>query len=133
MLSEQSMDVSYVIDNVVQGIMANDVSVYIDEFNFILDRAIMGEGLVINKMLDGVRLVVRNKPDEVISLGFCPKLNLLLSIYKKRWQNLKEFKPVWSFNYLYEIAEFLKEQNYVEDEAIKYWLTDPFVQRFIRQ
>jgi hypothetical protein len=93
----------------------------------------MGEGLVINKMLDGVRLVVRNKPDEVISLGFCPKLNLLLSIYKKRWQNLKEFKPVWSFNYLYEIAEFLKEQNYVEDEAIKYWLTDPFVQRFIRQ
>lgn len=133
MLSEQSMDVSYVIDNVVQGIMANGVSLYIDEFNFILDRAILGEGLTINKMLDGVRLVVRNKPDEVISLGLCPKLNLLLSVYQSRWQELKEFKPVWSFNYLYEIAEFLKEQNYVEDEAIKYWLTDPFVQRFIRQ
>lgn len=133
MLSEQSMDVSYVIDNVVQGIMANGVSLYIDEFNFILDRAILGEGLTINKMLDGVRLVVRNKPDEVISLGLCPKLNLLLSVYQSRWQELKEFKPVWSFNYLYEIAEFLKEQNYVEDEAIKYWLTDPFVLRFIRQ
>ena len=39
MLSEQSMDVSYVIDNVVQGIMANGISAYIDEFNFILDRA----------------------------------------------------------------------------------------------
>ena len=133
MLSEQSMDVSYVIDNVVHGIMANGISAYIDEFNFILDRAITGDGSTINKMLNGVRLVVKKKPDEVISLGFCPKLNLLLSIYKKRWQNLKEFKPVWSFNYLYEIAEFLKGQNYVEDEAITYWLTDPFVQRFIRQ
>ena len=133
MLSEQSMDVSYVIDNVVQGIMANGVSAYIDEFNFILDRAITGGGSTINKMLDGVRLVVKKKPDEVISLGFCPKFNLLLSIYKKRWQDLKEFKPVWSFNYLYEIAEFLKGQNCVENEAITYWLTDPFVQRFIRQ
>ena len=133
MLSEQSMDVSYVIDNVVQGIMANGISAYIDEFNFILDRAIMGEGLTINKMLDGVRFVVKNKPDEVISFDLCPKLNLLLSIYKKQWQCLKEFKPVWSFNYLYEIAEFLKGQNYVENEAITYWLTDPFVQRFIRR
>ena len=133
MLSEQSMDLSYVIDNVVQGIMANGISAYIDEFNFILDRAIMGEGLTINKMLDGVRFVVKNKPDEVISFDLCPKLNLLLSIYKKQWQCLKEFKPVWSFNYLYEIAEFLKGQNYVENEAITYWLTDPFVQRFIRK
>ena len=133
MLSEQSMDVSYVIDNVVQGIMANGVSAYIDEFNFILDRAITGDGLTLNKMLDGVRLVVRNKPDEVKSLGLCSKLNLLLSIYQKRWQDLKEFKPVWSFNYLYEIADFLKEQNCVENEAITYWLTDPFVQRFLRK
>ncbi len=133
MLSEQSMDVSYVIDNVVQGIVANGVSVYIDEFNFILDRAIMGEGLIINKMLDGVRLVVRNKPDEIVSLGFCPKLYTLLSIYKDRWLKLREFKPVWSFNYLYEIADFLNRKGYDKDEVITYWLADPFVHRFIRQ
>lgn len=133
MLSEQSMDVSYVIDNVVQGIVANGVSAYIDEFNFVLDRAIMGEGLTINKMLDGVRLVVRNKPDEIVSLGFCPKLYTLLSIYKDRWLKLREFKPVWSFNYLYEIADFLNRKGYDKDEVITYWLADPFVHRFIRQ
>lgn len=133
MLSEQSMDVSYVIDNVVQGILANGVSAYINEFNFILDRAIIGEGLTINKMLDGVRLVVRNKTDEIVSLGFCPKLYTLLSIYKDRWLKLREFKPVWSFNYLYEIADFLRENGYDKDKVITYWLTDPFVQRFVRQ
>lgn len=133
MLSVQSMDVSFAIDNVVQGIVAKDLETYQNEFSFILDQAIVGEGLAINKMLDAIRWCINNNPKEIVSLGFSPKLYTLLSIYKDRWQQLREFKPVWSFNYLYEIAEFLKGQNYVEDEVIKYWLTDPFVQRFIRQ
>ena len=133
MLSVQSMDVSFAIDNVVQGIVAKDLETYQNEFSFILDQAIVGEGFAINKMLDAIRWCINNNPKEIVSLGFSPKLYTLLSIYKDRWQQLREFKPVWSFNYLYEIAEFLKGQNYVEDEAIKYWLTDPFVQRFIRQ
>ena len=133
MLSVQSMDVSFAIDNVVQGIIAKNLETYHNEFSFILDQAIVGEGLAINKMLEAVRWCVNNNPKEIVSLGFCTKLYTLLFIYKDRWQQLREFRPVWSFNYLYEIAEFLKGQNYVEDEAIKYWLTDPFVLRFIRQ
>lgn len=133
MLSVQSMDVSFAIDNVVQGIVAKNLKTYHNEFGFILDQAIVGEGHAINKMLDAIRWCINNNPKEIVSLGFCPKLYTLLSIYKNRWQQLREFTPVWSFNYLFEIAEFLKGHKISEDETITYWLTDPFVMRFIRQ
>lgn len=132
LISKQSMDISYAINNIVQGIKAKGISSYLNEFNFIIDKAIIGEGLNVNENLKCIRTVIKEKGDEVISLKLCDKLHNLIIIYKKRWTSIIEFKPVWSFNYLYEISSFLKDNGYSNSDAVKYWLTDSFVQRFIR-
>lgn len=132
LISKQSMDISYAMNNIVQGIKAKGISSYLNEFNFIIDRAIIGDGLNVNENLKCIRTVIKKKGDEVISLELCSKLHDLIIIYKKRWTNIIEFKPVWSFNYLYEISSFLKDNGYSNSDAVKYWLTDPFVQRFVR-
>lgn len=132
MLSEQSADADFAMDNVIQGIKAEGLSKYLDEFNFILDRAIMGDDLVINAVLHKIRIVVEKYPEQVKSANLCSKLHTMISIYKERWMTYLEFKPVWSFNNLYVIANFLKKNGFEESESIKYWLTDSFVMKFIR-
>ena len=132
LISKQSMDISYAINNIVQGIKARSISNYLDEFNLIIDRAIIGDSSNINEYLRCIRTVVKEKGNEVVSLELCNKLHNLIIIYMKRWMNLIEFKPVWSFNYLYEISSFLKDNGYSNSSAVKYWLTDSFVQRFVR-
>ena len=132
MLSEQSADIDGALDNVMCGIDAQGLSAYLNEFNFILDKAIIGEGTTINRTLELIRCVVNDYPKEIVELQLCSKLHTLLSIYKDRWTQLREFKPVWSFNYLYKIAEFLKEKDRDDSETVNYWLSDSFVQRFIR-
>lgn len=132
MLSEQSADADFAMDNVVQGIKAEGLSKYLDEFNFILDRAIMGDNLIINAVLHKIRIVVEKYPEQVVVANLCPKLHTLISIYKERWMSYQEFKPVWSFNNLHVVADFLKINGYKDSEAVSYWLSDSFVQLFIR-
>lgn len=132
MLSEQPADIDGIMDDVMHGIDAQGLSVYLNEFNFILDKAIIGEGTTINRALELIRCVVNDHPNEIIELNLSDKLHVLLSIYKDRWPKLQEFKPVWSFNYLYTIAEFLRNNGLNESEAVNYWLEDTFVQQFIR-
>lgn len=132
MLSKQSVDADYAMDNVVQGIKANGLSTYLNEFNFILDRAILGDGLIINAILRRIRIVVENFPGQVIEANLCSKLHTIITIYKEHWATYEEFKPVWSFNHLYIIADFLKKNGYKDSESVAYWLNDSFVQIFIR-
>lgn len=132
MLSEQSMDADFAMDNVIQGIKAKGLSEYLDEFNFILDKALMGDCLIINSILHKIRIVVKEYPKQVVDAKLCSKLHTLLSIYKGNWSTYREFRPVWSFNHLHIIADFLKTNGYEESDAVSYWLDDPFVQIFIR-
>lgn len=132
MLSEQSVDADFAMDNVVQGIKANGLLAYLNEFNFILDRAIVGDGLIINSVLQKIRVVVEKFPEQIISANLCSKLHTIISLYKERWSTYKEFKPMWSFNHLYMIADFLKKNGCGDSEAVSYWLNDSFVQIFIR-
>ena len=132
MMSEQPFDVAGVMEDVMRGIDARGLSAYLNEYNFILDKAIIGEGTTINRALELIRCVVNAHPNEIIEMNLCDKLHVLLSIYKDRWPKLQEFKPVWSFNYLYTIAKFLKNNGFEESEIVNYWLTDSFVQTFIR-
>ncbi len=133
MMSEQSFDVAGVMEDVMRGIDAQGLSAYLNEFNFILDKAIIGEGTTINRTLEIICRIVDNHPKETVELQLCSKLHILLSIYKDRWTQLQEFKPVWSFNHLYKIAKFIKEKDRDDSETINYWLSDSFVQRFIRK
>lgn len=132
MLSKQSADADYAMDNVTQGIIAQGLCQYLDEFNFILDRAIMGDSQIINVILKTIRIVVERKPEDIKKYNFCSKLYTILSIYKDNWNTYQEFKPVWSFNHLNVIAEFLKKNGFDNNESIKYWLTDSFVMKFVR-
>ena len=132
MLSEQSADADFAMDNVIQGIKAEGLSKYLDEFNFIMDRAIMGDCLIINAVLHKIRIVVENYPEQVKSANLCSKLHTLITIYIERWMTYQEFKPVWSFNNLHVIADFLRINGYKDSESVSYWLNDPFVQKFIR-
>lgn len=132
MLSEQPYDVDSAMEDVMHGIEAQGISAYLDEFNFILDKTIMGEGTTINTALRKICYIVENHPKEIVKLQLCSKLHTLLSIYKDRWTQLREFKPVWSFNYLYKIAKFIKENGQYDSEIVNYWLSDSFVLLFIR-
>jgi hypothetical protein len=132
MMSEQPFDVAGVMEDVMRGIDAQELSAYLNEFNFILDKAIIGEGTTINRALEIIRRIVDNHPKEIIELKLDDKLHVLLSVYKDRWSTLPEFKPVWSFNYLRTIASFLKDNGYKDSDVVSYWLNDPYVQIFIR-
>ena len=132
MLSIQPSDVASVMEDVMHGIDAQGLSAYLNEFNFILDKAIIGEGTTINRALEIIRHIVLQHPDEIINLNLCDKLHVLLSIYKGRWSILPEFKSVWSFNYLHSIACFLQDNGYKDSDAVSYWLKDSFVKLFIR-
>lgn len=133
MLSEQSAEVSSAMEDVVYGIEAKGLSAYLNEFNFIIDKTIIGEGTTINSALWIISSVVDNHSSEINDCKLCSKLHTLLSVYKDRWPQLQEFNPVWSFNHLRSIAVFIQSNGYKDSDAVSYWLNDSFVQRFIRE
>ena len=132
MLSEQSVDAVFAMDNVVKGMKANGFCTYLNEFNFILDRAIIGDGLIINSVLQKISFIVEEFPEQIVTANLCSKLHTIISLYKEHWSKQEEFKPMWSFNHLYIIAEFLKRNEYKDSDSVSYWLNEPFVQTFIR-
>ena len=132
MMSEQPFDIAGVMEDVMRGIDAQGLSAYLNEFNFILDKTIIGEGTTINRALEIIHRIVDNHPKDIIELKLDVKLHVLLSIYKDSWPTLREFKPVWSFNYLQSIASFLRDNGYKDSDVVSYWLNDSFVQLFIR-
>ena len=120
------------MDNVIQGIRAKGFDNYLNEVNFILDRAIMGDSLIINALLQKISMLVENYKDEIYEANLCPKLHTLLTIYKNHWADYHEFRPAWSFSHLYVIAKYLKDKGFGESESVAYWMNDPYVQTFIR-
>ena len=132
MLSEQTTDANYAMDNVIQGIRAKGFDNYLNEVNFILDRAIMGDSLIINALLQKISMLVENYKDEIYEANLCPKLHTLLTIYKNHWADYHEFRPAWSFSHLYVIAKYLKDKGFGESESVAYWMNNPYVQTFIR-
>lgn len=106
MLSEQSADVSNGIDNIVQGIRSSGVKSYHNEINFIVDRAIIGEQIVLSKNLSVIEWLIRNYEQDFKEMQIDSKLLVLLSVYKNRWQDMDEFRPDHSFEDLYYIANY---------------------------
>ena len=111
MLSEQSADVSNGIDNIVQGIRSSGLKSYHNEINFIVDRAIIGEQIVLSKNLSVIEWLIRNYEQDFKEMQIDSKLLVLLSVYKNRWQEMDEFRPDHSFEDLYYIANYLKKRR----------------------
>ena len=130
MLSEQSADVSNGIDNIVQGIRSSGLKSYHNEINFIVDRAIIGEQIVLSKNLSVIEWLIRNYEQDFKEMQIDSKLLVLLSVYKNRWQEMDEFRPDHSFEDLYYIANYLKKEGH-DNDSIQYWLTDSFVSIFL--
>lgn len=130
MLSEQSADVSNGIDNIVQGVRSSGLKSYHNEINFIVDRAIIGEQIVLSKNLSVIEWLIRNYELDFKKMQIDSKLLVLLSVYKNRWQDMDEFRPDHSFENLHYIANYLKKEGY-DNDSIQYWLTDSFVRIFL--
>ena len=130
MLSEQSADVSNGIDNIVQGVRSSGLKSYHNEINFIVDRAIIGEQIVLSKNLSVIEWLIRNYEQDFKEMQIDSKLIVLLSVYKNRWQDMDEFRPDHSFEDLYYIANYLKREGH-DNDSIQYWLTDSFVRIFL--
>ena len=130
MLSEQSADVSNGIDNIVQGVRSSGLKLYHNEINFIVDRAIIGEQIVLSKNLYVIEWLIRNYEQDFKEMQIDSKLLVLLSVYKNRWQEMDEFRPDHSFEDLYYIANYLKKEGH-DNDSIQYWLTDSFVRIFL--
>ncbi|WP_424036240.1 SIR2 family protein [Prevotella histicola] len=130
MLSEQSADVSNGIDNIVQGVRSSGLKSYYNEINFIVDRAIIGEQIVLSKNLSVIEWLIRNYEQDFKEMQIDSKLLVLLSVYKNRWQDMDEFRPDHSFEDLYYIANYLKKEGH-DNDSIQYWLTDSFVRIFL--
>ena len=130
MLSEQSADVSNGIDNIVQGVRSSGLKSYHNEINFIVDRAIIGEQIVLSKNLSVIEWLIRNYEQDFKEMQIDSKLIVLLSVYKNRWQDMDEFRPDHSFEDLYYIANYLKKEGH-DNDSIQYWLTDSFVHIFL--
>lgn len=111
MLSEQSADVSNGIDNIVQGVRSSGLKSYHNEINFIVDRAIIGEQIVLSKNLSVIEWLIRNYEQDFKEMQIDSKLLVLLSVYKNRWQDMDEFRPDHSFEDLYYIANYLKKRR----------------------
>ena len=130
MLSEQSADVSNGIDNIVQGVRSSGLKSYHNEINFIVDRAIIGEQIVLSKNLSVIEWLIRNYEQDFKEMQIDSKLLVLLSVYKNRWQDMDEFRPDHSFEDLYYIAKYLEKEGH-DNDSIQYWLTDSFVRIFL--
>ncbi len=130
MLSEQSADVSNGIDNIVQGVRSSGLKSYHNEINFIVDRAIIGEQIVLSKNLSVIEWLIRNYELDFKEMQIDSKLLVLLSVYKNRWQDMDEFRPDHSFGNLHYIANYLKKEGH-DNDSIQYWLTDSFVHVFL--
>ena len=130
MLSEQPADVSYGIDDIVQGIRSSGLKKYYNEINFIVDRAIIGAQIVLSKNLSVIKWLIKNYEKDFKEMQIESKLLILLSVYKNRWQEMDEFRPDHSFEDLYYIANYLKKEGH-DNDSIQYWLTDSFVSIFL--
>ena len=103
---------------------------YHNEINFIVDRAIIGEQIVLSKNLSVIEWLIRNYELDFKKMQIDSKLLVLLSVYKNRWQDMDEFRPDHSFENLHYIANYLKKEGY-DNDSIQYWLTDSFVRIFL--
>ncbi len=133
MMSNQSMDVYYTLGVVLQNIKTNGFNNYLDEINFIIDRAIICKDQTINIILEIICFLVREYPICIEEENMIPRLNIILVIYYNgNWRDVQDFRPDKSFYYLYTIAKYLNSKEYKNknEEAIKYWMSDEFVRRF---
>ena len=129
MMSNQSADVDNALRNIYEGIVNNGIEQYRDDVDFLISRAIMKTPVALTRNLRYIRFIVEKHCEEMMVLGYTQKLNKLLSVYKDSdsW-TLLDLR--YAFNYLYYIAQTLK-QNGESNDAIDFWIEDAFVRKFV--
>lgn len=129
MMSDQSADVDNALRNIYEGIVNNGIEQYRDDVDFLISRAIMKTPVALTRNLRYIRFIIEKHCEEMMVLGYTQKLNKLLSVYKDSdsW-TLLDLR--YAFNYLYYIAQTLK-QNGESNDAIDFWIEDAFVRKFV--
>ena len=129
MMSDQSADVDNALRNIYEGIVNNGIEQYRDDVDFLISRAIMKTPVALTRNLRYIRFIIEKHCEEMMVLGYTQKLNKILSVYKDSdsW-TLLDLR--YAFNYLYYIAQALK-QNGESNDAIDFWIEDAFVRKFV--
>ena len=132
LLSDQSADISNAIKLLENDIRAWGLEANLDNFNLLLDRAMLMLNSAIKTNLGVIYHIVSHYYDELKKLSLLNRIHAMLRIYKSKIDifETKNIDIYWVFNYLHGIAKQLEKNGY-SDEATKFWLTDKWVMRFV--
>lgn len=133
LLSEQSADVSNAIKLLEVEISLYGLECRLDEFQLLLDRAILMQSSAMRTNLGTISHILKNHFDVIDNARLTKKILSILRIYKNKIEDLQdmELNLYWVFNHLHKIANEL-ECNGVCDDSTKFWTTDKWVLKFVR-
>ena len=131
LLSEQSADVSNAIKQVGYSIKYNGIKANVDNINLLLDRALMIQKSASKTNLGLLAQIVKEHYRDMKKFGFINKLLSILKIYRSVDLYERQLDLYWTYNRLYAIAHRMKD-DYSKNEDVDFWLTDPWVLKFVR-
>lgn len=130
LMSDQSSDVCYALDNIYEGITNYGIEKYRNDVDFLIDRAILKIPTALTSNIGYLELIFKQTGQGLLNLGYTDKIIKLLFVFKnsETW-NMLDLRL--AFNYLHSIALRMKEFGEVND-VIDFWITNSFVLRFIK-
>lgn len=131
LLSEQSADVSNAIKQVGYSIKYNGIKANVDNINLLLDRALMIQKSASKTNLGLLAQIVKEHYPDMKKFGFVNKLLSILRVYRSVELYDRQLDLYWTYNRLYAIAHRMKD-DYSENEDVDFWLTDPWILKFVR-
>lgn len=130
LLSEQTADISNAIKQIEYIIKSRGLHENLNEFNLILDRAILLQTPALKTNLGAIQRIVARYKEEIHSQSLDSKILKLLHIYRVVDLYERQIDVYWAFNQLYEIASIMRHFH-KDNEDVNYWLTDTWVLRFV--
>ena len=133
LLSQQPADVSNALKTIEAEINLYGLQNKKDEFELVLDRALLIQELALKTNLGTIHHIVLNHFEELKELGYINKILTILRIYKQKIDDFQDMDIdiYWVFNHIHGIAKKLQENN-ITNDLTDFWLTDNWVLTFAR-
>ena len=132
LLSDQSADISNAIKLLENDIKNFGLEANLDDFNLLLDRAILMQVSAMRTNLGTIHHIIRYHYNELEKYSFLNRIHSMLRIYQNKVDCFEylNIDIYWVFNHLHGIAKQF-ENNGLSDDVTKFWLTDEWVTRFV--
>ena len=132
LLSDQSADISNAIKLLENDIRSFGLEANLDDFNLLLDRAILMQVSAMRTNLGTIHHIIRYHYKELEKYGLLNRIHSMLRVYQNKVDCFEDLNIdiYWVFNHLHGIAKQF-ENNGLSDDVTKFWLTDEWVTRFV--